>query len=237
LTAPARVLVVAPHPDDAESGCGGTVARWVGEGAEVVLVMCTNGDKGSGDPAITSERLAALRETEQLDAARILGVKEVVFLRHPDGGLEDTLQFRREVVREIRRHRPEVVMGIDPFRARTHTHSDHRVSGQVAIDAACTYAWRPNYLPEHLKDEGLQPHAVKEIYLWSSEYPDTYVDISDTVELKVRALLAHVSQFPDPQRRGQSVRDNAAQVGKQADLPLAEGFRVMTFVPDPALVG
>ena len=107
----------------------------------------------------------------------------------------------------------------------------------MAIDAACTYAWRPNYFPEHLKDEGLQPHAVKEIYLWSSEDPDSYVDISDTVELKVRALLAHVSQFPDPQRRGQGVRDRAAELGKQVGLPFAEGFRVMVFVPDPALVG
>ena len=237
MTTPSRVLVVAPHPDDAESGCGGTVARWASEGAEVVIVMCTNGDKGSSDPEMVSERLAPIREVEQLDAARLLGVKEVVFLRHPDGGLEDSLEFRGEVVREIRRHKPEVVMCIDPFRARTHTHWDHRISGQVAIDAACTYAWRPHYFPEHLQDEGLQPHSIMGIYLWSSEDPDIYVDISDTVELKVRALLAHVSQFPDPQRRGQGVRDHAAQEGQQADLPFAEGFRLVRFVPDPTLVG
>ena len=164
-------------------------------------------------------------------------MKDVVFLRHPDGSLEDNLQFRGEVVREIRRHKPEVVMCIDPFRARTHTHLDHRVSGQVAIDAACTYAWRPHYFPKHLKDEGLQPHSIREIYLWSSEDPDIYVDISDSVELKVQALLAHVSQFPDPQRRGQGVRDHAAQVGKQIEMPFAEGFRVVRFTPDRALVG
>lgn len=237
MTSPSRVLVVAPHPDDAESGCGGTVARWAAEGAGVVIVMCTNGDKGSSDPETIPERLAAMREVEQLDAARLLGVKDVVFLRHPDGSLEDNLQFRGEVVREIRRHKPEVVMCIDPFRARTHTHLDHRVSGQVAIDAACTYAWRPHYFPKHLKDEGLRPHSIREIYLWSSEDPDIYVDISDSVELKVQALLAHASQFPDPQRRGQGVRDHAAQVGRQIEMPFAEGFRVMKFVPDRALVG
>lgn len=234
---PKKVLLVTPHPDDAEGGCGGTVARWIKEGAEIIYVLCTNGDKGTSDPKMTLERLAAIREKEQLEAAHVLGVKEVVFLRHPDGGLEDNRQFRGEVVREIRRHRPEVVMCLDPFRRRGHAHRDHRVSGQVTVDAVCTYAWRPLYFPEHITKERLKPHAVKEIYLWGSEEPDTFVDISDTIELKVETLIKHVSQMSNPERTRQSIPSGAKRVGEQVNLPYAEAFRVIRFTPDPLLVG
>jgi LmbE family N-acetylglucosaminyl deacetylase len=234
---PKRVLVVIPHPDDGEGGCGGTVSRWIKEGAEVVYVMCTNGDKGARDYETTSERLAAIREQEQLDAARVFGVKEVVFLRHPDGGLEDSREFRGQVVREIRRHRPEVMMCLDPFRTRGHSHRDHRVSGQVAIDAACTYAWRPHYFPEHGQKAGLQPHAVKEIYLWGTSEPDTFIDISDTLELKIEGLTKHASQMGDPDRAREWIPHGAQRTGEQAGLPYAEGFRVMRFSPDPLLDG
>ena len=234
---PKRVLVVTPHPDDAEGGCGGTVARWIGEGAEVVYVLCTNGDKGTTDREIAPERLAAVREGEQREAARVLGVKGVVFLRHPDGGLEDCRQLRGQIVREIRHHRPEVVMCNDPDRSRSHSHRDHRVCGQVTIDAVCTYSWRRLYFPEHFVDEGLQPHVVKEIYLWGTDAPDTFVDISATLEQKVLTLSKHASQFPDPDRPAKSVRDHARQVGEQAGLGSAEAFRVVPFAPDPLLVG
>ena len=236
-TAPKKVLLVTPHPDDAEGGCGGTIARWVREGADVVYVLCTNGDKGSSDPEMTQERLATIREAEQTEAARVLGVRDVTFLRHPDGGLEDERRFRGEVVREIRRHMPDVVMCVDPFRSLGHSHRDHRVSGQVTVDAACTYAWRRHYFPEHITEDGLQPHAVREIYLWGSEGPDTFIDISDTIELKVRSLIKHASQFTDLDRPEEHVRSHARRVGEQANLPYAEGFRVINFVPDSLLVG
>ena len=118
MQVPNKVLLVTPHPDDAEGGCGGTVARWIEQGAEVVYVLCTNGDKGTTDLEMTPPRLAETREREQLEAARVLGVKDVVFLRHPDGTLEDDRQFREEVVREIRRHRPDVVMCMGPVPSR-----------------------------------------------------------------------------------------------------------------------
>ena len=234
---PKKVLLVTPHPDDAEGGCGGTVARWIKNGAEVVYLLCTNGDKGSGDPEMTPERLAAIREREQLEAAQVLGVKEVVFLRYPDGGLEDNRQFRGEMVREIRRHRPDVVMCLDPFKPQGHTHRDHRVSGQVTMDAVCTYAWRGLYFPEHITKEGLQPHVVREIYLWGTDEPDTFVDISDTMELKAQTLSKHASQISDPRSAGEHVLSHAKQVGERAGLPHAEGFKVIRFVPDPLLVG
>ena len=120
-TAPRMVLAVTPHPDDCEGGCGGALARWIKEfGTEAVVVMCTNGNKGTQERDLSSERLAAIREQEQLAASEVIGAKEVVFLRYPDGGLEDTMLFRSQVVREIRRHKPDVIMSIDPFRSTSH---------------------------------------------------------------------------------------------------------------------
>ena len=147
--APSSAMIVAPHPDDAEGGCGATMAKWIKEaGTEFVVVLCTNGDKGTSKRDLKPAVLATIREQEQRDASAHLGVKDVVFLAHPDGELEDNLQFRGEVVREIRRHRPEVIFCIDPYRSTSHTHRDHRMSGQVALDAAYTYAWSYLQFPE-----------------------------------------------------------------------------------------
>lgn len=236
MEVPNKVLLVVPHPDDAENGCGGTVALWTGKGAEVVYVLCTNGDKGSQDTGTAPGELAAIREKEQLEAAQVLRVKQVVFLRHPDGMLEDSQQFRGEVVREIRRHRPDVVMYIDPSGHRGHTHRDHRVSARVTLDAVFTYAWRHLYFPDHSTGQGLRPHVVKEIYLWGSEEPNTYIGIGDTLELKVSALIKHASQFPDIERPRQNVLRRAASTGEQAGLSYAESFRVVRFDPDRPLV-
>ena len=237
MTVPQKVLLVTPHPDDAEGGCGGTVAVWIGQGAEVVYVLCTNGDKGTTDLEMTPPRLAEVREQEQLEAARVLGVKDVVFLRHPDGTLEDDRQFRGEVVREIRRHRPDVVMCMEPSRVKSHSHRDHRVSGQVTVDAVATYAWRPLHFPEHLA-EGLQPHAAPRVYLWGSEMPDTFVDVSATVDRKIDTLLEHASQMTDPDRTRWWVRENARRVAEThgTGLEYAEAFRVIPFTRDPLLV-
>lgn len=230
---PHRALLVTPHPDDAESGCGGTAAKWIAAGAEVYYLICTNGDKGSSDPTMESAKLAALREREQMDAAQVLGVKDVMFLYHPDGTLEDDHQLRSEVVRAIRKYRPDRVMCMDPYRSRGHTHRDHRVSGQVAIDSVCSFAWRPSYFPEQLRDEKLQPHLVHEIFLWGSEEPDLFVDISEHIDSKVDALKKHASQINDPSGRGERIRARSQSVGERVGLPFAEAFRVLHFEPQP----
>ncbi len=134
MTEPADVVIVTPHPDDAEFGVAGTVARWTGQGKQVVYVVCTNGNKGTSDPNITAEQLAAIRQGEQRAAAEILGVREVVFLENQDQGLEDTPEFRKQIVRMIRRYRPETVVTADPYR-RYIWHRDHRIAGQATIDA------------------------------------------------------------------------------------------------------
>lgn len=233
ITEPPRsALVVTPHPDDAEGGVGATMAKWIAEaGTEVVVLLCTNGDKGTGDKEMSPVRLAEIREKEQLDASGYLGVKEVVFLRHPDGTLENDMQFRGEVVREIRRHKPEVVFAIDPYRVASHTHRDHRMSGQVALDAAYSYAWSHLYFPEQITEEGLQPHRVKEAYLWGTEAADVFIDVEGYMEAKATSLSLHASQMRQrtPADRMERIKSGSARQGEAAGLAYAEGFRRIRF--------
>ena len=218
------VMVVTPHPDDAEFGTAGTVASWVKQGSEVIYVVCTNGDKGSSDPDMTSERLAQIRRQEQQKAANILGVKEVIFLDYPDGELEDTPAFRGELVRLIRKYRPDVVITSDPYR-RYLWHRDHRIAGAVTLDAIFPYARDHLSYPEHIA-EGLAPHRVKEVYLWGSEEPDTFIDITDTFDAKMAALNCHASQVGQYMEiLGQRVRERAEKMGQKEGFPLAEAFR------------
>ena len=228
---PDRAMVITPHPDDAEIGCGGTIGAWIKEGTEVVYVLCTNGDKGTSDPDLTSEKLAEIREKEQADAARELGVKKVIFLAYPDGALEDTAEFRGKLVRAIREHKPDTVFCCDPHRRSFYLHRDHRMSGQVTLDAVFPYARDRLHYIEHEK-EGLEPHKVGEILMWGTEEPDTFVDITDTIELKISALKKHVSQIS---RDGSDtdvddfVKANARRVGQRAEHPYAEAFRRIQF--------
>ena len=231
--APECALVVTPHPDDAEGGCGATMAKWVAEsGTRVVILMCTNGNKGTGDRAYTPESLAAVREVEQQNAAAVLGVSEVVFLRYGDGELEDTYAYRGEVVRQIRRHRPEVIFGIDPYRVTSHTHRDHRHSGQAALDAAFSYAWSWLDFPEQITDEGLAPYRVREALLWGSERPDAFVEITERhIAAKAAALGEHASQVSarTAAQRLERMTEGCRQQGARCGVPYAEGFRRIEF--------
>ena len=231
-TAPRTVLAVTPHPDDCEGGCGGAIAKWVHEfGTEAVVVMCTNGNKGTQERDLSPEKLASIRETEQLEAAKITGVKDVVFLRHPDGGLEDTMRFRSQVVREIRRYKPDVILCIDPYRSTSHTHRDHRMSGRVALDAAFTYAWSYQHFPEQIADEGLQPHMVEQAYMWGSESPDVFVEIGDFLEAKTLSLEAHASQMSPAttEERLSRISNNATRYQELTGIQHTEAFRRIRF--------
>ena len=229
--APRRVLAATPHPDDCEGGCGGTLSKWIKEAeTEVVIVLCTNGDKGTSDREMSPARLATTREREQQEAADVMGAKEVVFLSHPDGGLEDSMLFRSQLVREIRRHRPDVILCIDPYRSVSHTHRDHRMSGQVALDAAYTYAWSRLHFPEQLTEEGLEPHRVSEAYLWGSESPDICVDIDGYMDAKIDSLSKHASQMSGRSvDRPERIRRWAAHSSERTGLPYAEVFRRIRF--------
>jgi len=220
------VLVVVAHPDDAEFGCAGSVARWILEGRQVAYLIATTGDKGSDDPAMTSERLATIREAEQLRAAQVLGVDPVIFLRYPDGELEDSREFRREVVRAIRRLRPELLVTTTPLPTLNlyAGHRDHRTAGRVALDAVYPYARDRLHFPE-LAAEGLAPHKVLEVYLMWHEEPDVWVDISGTMDLKLKALRCHVSQFSDPETVEARVRQRATELGTAQGITYAEAFK------------
>ena len=228
---PQRVLVITPHPHDAEAWCGGTLARWIKEGAEVHYVLCTNGGKGTFDPQVSAHDLGMIREGEQREAAKILGVKEIVVLGHPDGELEDNDTFRRELVRQIRLVRPDVVLCPEPYRRNLAWHRDHRIAGQVAIDAVFPYARDHLHLKELWEDEGLEPHKTGTVLLWGTEQPDTHVDIGDTLELKIRALVVHGSQMAGRSQAEveELVREQAAGDGSDQDYAYAESFRNLTF--------
>jgi LmbE family N-acetylglucosaminyl deacetylase len=220
----AHVLVVTPHPDDAEYGVAGTVARWTNEGRTVVYVVCTNGDKGTSDREVKSESLIKIREKEQIAAANLLGVKEVIFLGYPDQGLEETPQFRKDIVKQIRRFRPETVVTADPYR-RYIWHRDHRITGRVTLDAVFPYA-RDHLSYPDLLEEGFEPHKVKEILLWASENINHRLDITDTFPLKLNALREHKSQvghIPRQKLEGY-LRERAIQLSEGESFQLAEGF-------------
>lgn len=223
---PIRVLVVAAHPDDPEFGCGGTTARWAAEGKEIYYLVCTRGNKGSSDVEMTPDRLIQIREEEQRAAAKVIGARGVTFLDFPDGELSPTFEFREAIVREIRRVRPRIVVTHDPtvmYTAGHINHPDHRAVGTATLDSVYPTARdRLNY-PEHEK-AGLQPHKVKEVYLWGATAPNTWVDISPSVDRKIEALRCHVSQVGTGEQMAERIRERAKSVGEPQGIPLAEAF-------------
>ena len=194
-----RGMVVVAHADDAEYGCSGTVAKWCAEGWEVVYVICTDGSKGSGDREMTQERLSAIRREEQSNAGKILGLAGVAFLNYEDSMLQPTLELRRDIAREIRRHRPDVLICPSPARGLQGPggHPDHLAAGEAALAAVFPTARDHMTFPE-LLEEGFEPHKVAEVWIMNHPEPDHWVDVTDHVETGARALAAHVSQVGGP---------------------------------------
>ena len=221
------MMVVTPHPDDAEFGVAGTVRKLTLEGRKVVYVVCTNGDKGTSDRNVKPQNLMKIREKEQRAAAKLLGVSKVEFMRYPDQGLEDTPEFRKALVRLIRRYRPQVVVTANPY-IKYMWHRDHRITGQAVLDAVFPYARDHLSYPE-LLEEGLEPHKVREVWLWGPEDANHYSDITDTFDTKLQALGCHKSQVGDiPQEMRDRMRDWARTMAKGQNFELAEAFhRVM----------
>jgi LmbE family N-acetylglucosaminyl deacetylase len=224
VTTPVDVLVIAAHPDDSEFGAAGTVAKWIREGRRVAYLVCTSGEKGTTDPGLTPEMVLAIREREQRAAAQVLGVHEVVFLRRPDQGLEDTAEFRKLIVRMIRAYRPDVVMTSDPYR-RYIWHRDHRIIGQVVLDAVFPYA-RDRLAYPDLVAEGLMPHKVRELYFWGTEDINLRSDITATFDLKIAALRCHVSQVREFKRGDPAewLHQRSREMAAGESFGLAEAF-------------
>ena len=231
---PESALVVMAHPDDMEFSCAGTIARWAQAGSRVIYVLCTSGEVGISDPDMTKEKAAEIREAEQCEAAKITGVQEVVFLREPDGMLQPTLELRKKLVREIRRFCPEVVVCGDPtviFSGESYiNHPDHRAAATAALDATFPAAGQPNLFQE-LEEEGLTAHKPRKVYVTGWNQSDLYVNIEDTIDIKVAALRAHKSQMRDwdPEPR---IKEWASERAKGKEMEYAESFRVITLVSD-----
>lgn len=218
---PQKILVILAHPDDPEFFCGATLARWARAGHEIHYFLLTCGDKG-GNGKVSSAELCQIRQVEQKHAAKVIGVKSVEFLGLEDGYLVPTLELRREVVRAIRRYRPDILVTCDPTHLyvgeRYINHPDHRYAGQVVLDAVFPAAGNPLFFPELLQEENLPPHTPREIWVSLAENPNVILDVTESWEIKIQALKEHKSQIDDPQKLEEQMRARY-QEGSTAENP------------------
>ena len=227
---PETAMVIFAHPDDAEIGSGGVVARWISAGCEVTYVLCTNGSAGTADRSFTPAELARKRGEEQRAAADAMGVKNLVALGYPDGQLEDTREFLGDVVRALRQYRPHTVFVHDPYRVNGFQHRDHRKAGITATDAVYPYARDHLHFPEHITTEGLEPHRVRELWYWGMDQPNVIVDVTDSIDRQIAALIRHESQMPGFNipaglTIGDRVKKNAAELANGYGFEYGAVFR------------
>lgn len=228
-----RVLVVSAHPDDSDFGASGTIAQWVKKGIKVAYVFCTNGDQGGEESGFTKEEMPAIRQREQREAGAAIGVTDITFLNYVDGNLEATLGLRKDLVRQIRISQPDRMVCQSPERNWDRigaSHPDHLAAGEAAIQAVYPDARNPFAFTDLLEKEGLQPWRVKEIWVSAFANPDHFVDITDTFDLKIKALQAHASQTGHNENLETMVREwgerNAAAAGF-AQGRIAEAFKIV----------
>jgi len=233
---PESALSIAAHPDDMEFSCVGTLARWAKNGCRVIYVLCTSGDAGIEEPGMTREKAAQIREAESLQAAQLAGAEQVIFLREPDGLLEATMELRRKLVHEIRRFQPEVVVTGDPtivWASEDYiNHPDHRAAALAAVDAIFPAAGNPMLYPE-MEQEGLHAHKPRKVYVHSWSGDSAFVNIEETIDIKIAALRAHKSQMRDWDP-ADSIRQWASETAKGKEMQYAESFKVVTIVDDKA---
>lgn len=222
-----RVMVIAAHPDDPEFGAGATIAKWALAGKEIMYVLLTSGDKGSKDPNVRPGQLATQREEEQRAAAEEIGIKEVIFLRHPDGILDNTIELRRQIAHLIRKYKPHIVLGIDPWR-HYQLHPDHRAAGFAALDGVWSAREWHIFGEQLVGDE--EPWRVKEIYLFWTDNPDYFEDVTETIDRRIAALSHHISQVgTDRQKLDERMRERLKKVGEKYEVEYAEEFKRIQF--------
>lgn len=221
-----RGMVVVAHHDDAEFGCSGTVAKWVRQGIEFVYVLCTDGSKGTSDRTITPQELSEMRNNEQIAAGKLLGLNDVVFLNYPDGYLEPNLDLRRDISREIRRFKPDILITTNPTRTLTGSgyigHPDHFAAGEATLSAVYPAARDHLTFPE-LLEEGFETHKVREVLIMGHDKPDKWIDVSSSIDIAIESLLAHKSQLGiEAAKRSKEWKKHA---GKEHHMGYAEGFK------------
>ncbi len=222
-----RALVVVSHPDDAEFGAAATIAQLTASGVRVDYVVTTDGGKGTEDPTVTPEQLSSTRTAEQRAAADILGVMEIVHLGYPDGYLTPSLDLRRDITRQIRRFRPDLVITQNPQRRLDHNpfigHPDHLATGEATLASVYPAARDHLNFPELWTDEKLEPWKVRQVLLTGVEEPNLWLDVAGTFDIGVRSILAHLSQV-DPETVEERVRERARLVGEPQGIGLAQAF-------------
>ena len=226
---PQRALVIAAHPDDAELSAGGTIGKWSRLGCAVTIVVCTDGAAGSAEHDADARRVAARRRAEQEAAATEIGARHLVLLDNPDGGLEETADFRGAIVGLIREHQPEVVLSHDPYARDRLIHRDHRIAGQVTLDAVYPFARDHLHYPEQVA-AGLSVCRVDRCLLWDADHPNAVVDISSALDDKSNSLQRHTSQIAgimgaaDP---NEWLRDRGRAVAAEFAFEFGESFRML----------
>ena len=255
VTAPDyEAMIIGAHPDDNDFGAAATLALWAKQGKKIVWVVMTDGTEGSEIPSQNDEELMLLREQEQRHACEVYGIRDVEFLRNRDGHLFNTEDARRGVVRLIRKYRPRVVfthdptqhiIGPDPDENPQATgylnHPDHRATGNIVLDSIFPFSGNPRSFRELLAED-LQPYRVHEVYLFGTAQANTYIDVSETIDIKAEGLMQHASQFnpEDKERLRERMRERAAIVAKDAkekkglDIQFAEAFRRIKIHVPPA---
>ena len=227
-----KILVILAHPDDPEFFCGATLARWAKAGHEITYCLLTCGDKGDVNTTLSGDDLCQRRHAEQRNAAKIIGAKEVHFLDRPDGYLVPDMDTRRAVTRAIRQFTPDILVTCDPtnlFPSETYpvNHPDHRAAGQVVLDAVFPAAGSHLFFPE-LLSEGYAPHQPSELWISLTREPNTIIDVTDTWETKINAILEHQSQVKDPEAMKERMKNRAKTNDSSEDEPrYEEHFRVL----------
>ena len=224
-----KILVVLAHPDDPEFFCGATTARWIRTGHHVSYCVLTCGDKGTKDLTIGQDELCSIRQKEQRSAAKVLGVKDVKFLNYPDGYLTPDINLRRDITRVIRTVRPDVLVTCDPQTLFTANgglnHPDHRAAGQATLDAVFPAARDHLNFIELWKDEKLEPHIVREVWVCGTLQPDTILDVTETWEIKIQALFEHKSQIGEPDKLAERIRNRRTVDSTPENPRYEEKFR------------
>ena len=222
---PQRILVILAHPDDPEFFCGATIARWISMGHAVSYCLLTCGDKGTKDRSINPDHLCCIRQKEQRKAAAVLGIDRIRFMAYPDGYLVADLGLRREITRVIRQERPDVLVTCDPttlfYNNQSINHPDHRAAGQAVIDAVFPSARDHLTFVELWRDENLEPHIVREVWICGTLEPNVILDVSEQWEIKIRALYEHKSQIGDPEKLAERMR-NRRTTDSTPELPRYE---------------
>ncbi len=225
-----RILVFSVHPDDLDFGCAGTVAKLVKEGNKITYCIISNGEKGTHKTKSSKQTIISMRKKEQKRAASIVGVKDVIFLNEKDGEVENTKALRRKLVSIIRKIKPDIVFSFDPanflFDNFYRYHRDHRQAAEAVFDALYPASGSEAFF----QDLNRKPHTIKEVWFFAANRPNLWIDISETIDKKIEALLSHHSQIINEKELKKMIFKRVKETGRKKGMKYAESFRKLVLL-------